>query len=83
MQNRQIRDFLIENGAIISEFLSGSKSDAVNFPQRNQIINGLSKGILVIEVENKNGAVITALNALSQNREIFVLPGRTDPHKSD
>ena len=81
-ENRKLQELLLENGAFISEFIPGTKPDAVNFPQRNRIISGLSKGVLVIEAGKKSGAIITALNALDQNREVFALPGQTDSTKS-
>ncbi len=81
-ENRKLWELLLENGAFISEFIPGTKPDAVNFPKRNRIISGLSKGVLVIEAGKKSGAIITALNALNQNREVFALPGQTDSSKS-
>ena len=82
-ENRKLLDALRENGAFISEFIPGTKPDAVNFPKSNRIISGLSKGVLVIEAGKKSGAIITALNALYQNREVFALPGKADSPKSD
>ena len=81
-ENRKLQELLLENGAFISEFIPGTKPDAVNFPKRNRIISGLSKGVLIIEAGKKSGAIITALNALDQNREVFALPGQTDSTKS-
>ena len=81
-ENRKLSEMLLDNGAFISEYLTGSKPDAVNFPKRNRIISGLSNGVLIIEAGKKSGAIITALNALDQNREVFALPGQTDSTKS-
>ncbi len=74
-QNRSLAEEICSNGALISEYLPGTKADPWNFPNRNRIISGLSLGSLVIEGSKKSGAMLTAKFAMQQNREVFALPG--------
>ncbi len=73
--NRKLADKITENGAVISEYPPSTKSERWFFPQRNRIISGLSLGVLVIEAPDKSGALITAMQAVEQNREVFAIPG--------
>lgn len=74
-RNRGLAAEIIDNGgAVVTEYPPGTKPDAVNFPERNRIVSGISHGTLVVESGVKGGSMITARLSLDQNREVFVIP---------
>jgi DNA processing protein len=82
-ENKKLFDKIIENGAVISEYVLGTQPDAQNFPRRNRIISGISLGVVIMESGTAGGAMQTAAFALDQNRDVFALPGNVGVKQSD
>jgi DNA processing protein len=81
--NRSLAEKMLENGGLLTEFVSQTNLNRDYFPRRNRIIAGMADATLVIESARKGGALITADIANSYSRDVFALPGRATDLKSD
>jgi DNA processing protein len=80
-QNRSTAEKMLEHGALLTEYPSGTIPDREHFPQRNRIVAGVADATIVVEASIGGGALITAEIANSYNRDVFAFPGRIgDPY---
>lgn len=73
-ENEELKERIIANGAVISEFAPDAKPQSSFFPIRNRIISGMSMGVCVVEAAARSGTSITARIAAEQGRKVFAVP---------
>ena len=74
-ENAALADRIARQGAVLSPFPLGTQPLRPHFPQRNETIAGLARGVIVVQAPAKSGALITADFAVHANREVFAVPG--------
>lgn len=67
---------MCQQGGLLTDFMSGTNPDAVNFPKRNRIVAGLCDALVVVESKRTGGSLITATIANSYNKDVFAFPGQ-------
>ncbi|MEL7401370.1 MAG: DNA-processing protein DprA, partial [Pseudomonadota bacterium] len=77
-QNQGLYNQIVSAGLVVSEYPDGTLPDRAHFPQRNRIIAGLSRAILVTEAPARSGALITSRLANEYCREVYALPCSLD-----
>lgn len=82
VSNHRLFDEICRNGLVLSEYTPDVHGSVYTFPQRNRIISGLSRGVLVAEAAERSGSLITANCALDQGRDVFAVPGDIDKPRS-
>ena len=80
--HRYIAASMVEQGGLLTDYVSGTNPDRQNFPSRNRIVAGMSDAVIVIESGVKGGALITADIANSYSRDVFAIPGRNTDQAS-
>ncbi len=81
-ENKKLLEQIAERGVVMSEFPPQMIPNQGTFPQRNRIIAGLSRGVIVVEAGEKSGALITTTFAGDYGRDVFVIPGDIYAEKS-
>jgi DNA processing protein len=82
-QNKTLAKHMVEQGGLLTEFISHTNPDKQNFPKRNRIVAGMCDAVIVMETGKKGGSLITAELGNNYNKDVFAIPGRINDSKSE
>ena len=82
-QNKNLAKQMVDQGGLLTEFMSQTIPDRQNFPKRNRIVAGMCDALIVVESTKKGGSLITSELANGYNKDVFAIPGRISDSKSD
>jgi DNA processing protein len=82
-QNKTLAKQMVEQGGLLTDFISNTNPDRQNFPRRNRIVAGICDALVVIESGKKGGSLITAELGNGYNKDVFAIPGRINDPKSE
>lgn len=74
-EHDRLAEKIIEKGVLVSEYPPGTEPARYRFPERNRLISGFSRGVVVVEAGRRSGTMITVNTALDQGRDVFAVPG--------
>lgn len=74
--HKSVAEKMIQQGGLLTEFMSETNPDKENFPKRNRIVAGICDALIVVESKRDGGSLITATIANAYNKDVFAFPGR-------
>ncbi len=82
-RHREIAIEMIRQGGLLTEFLTLTNADKINFVRRNRIVAGMSDACILIESAAKGGGLITTDISQAYNRDVFAFPGKVGDRYSE
>ena len=81
--NKQLQKYMSGSHLVLTEYGPGQSPQKHHFPERNRIIAGLSRAVIVAEARMRSGSLITCERAMEEGRDVFAIPGSILDGRSD